>query len=88
MEITLSIGLIGLATAILTELIKVFPKIGGNDLWKSLTAIVVLAVATFLFNAYAWSWTYFFTVMVFAFTNYKMIVQPAAKAIGMASQKE
>lgn len=88
MEITLSLVMIGLGTAIINEIIKLIPQVGQNDAIKSLVAIIVVAVLAFLTNGLEWSWLNFYAVMGFAFLNYKMIVQPAAKAIHLASQPQ
>jgi len=88
MEITLNLALVALGASVLTEIVKLFPKIRESDLLKSVVAIIIVALVAFLSNEYAWNWTYFFGVMAFAFANYKMIIQPVAKATGMKSQAE
>jgi hypothetical protein len=84
MEINLPVYLVGLLTSILTEIIKIFPAIGDNDFAKSLVAIIVIAIGAFL--TVGLSWVNFFTVMGWAFINYKMLVQPFSAKIGL--QKE
>lgn len=84
MEIILSTYIIGLLTSVFTEIVKFIPKIGQNEFIKSLTAVILVALGAFLTIGFTWS--NFFWVMLFAFGNYKMIVQPVAKALGLPSQ--
>ena len=88
MEITFSLALIGLGTSIINEIIKLVPFVRENDAIKSLVAIIVVAVLAFLTNGFEWSWINFYGVMGFAFLNYKMIVQPVATTLRLASQPD
>ena len=88
MEITLSLALIGFGTAVINEIIKLVPPVGQNDAIKSLVAIIVVAVLAFITNGLEWSWINFYGVTGFAFLNYKMVVQPVAKALHLPSQPE
>ena len=85
MEILIPAYLVGLLTAILTEIIKLFPKIGKSEILKSLVAIIIIALGAVV--SIGWSWTNFYWIMLFAFANYKMIVQPVASTLGLRSQK-
>ena len=84
MEIILPVYLTGLLTSILIEIIKFFPAIGEDDLRKSLVAIILVALGASI--TVGWSWGNFFMVMLYAFANYKMIIQPVAKKLGLPSQ--
>jgi len=83
-EIILPTYLVGLLASVLTELIKLVPKIGKSDVLKSLTAVILVALGAIVYIG--WSWANFFIVMAFAFVNYKMLVQPVAVAIKSPSQ--
>jgi hypothetical protein len=87
MEITLATAIVGLGVSILTELIKLVPAIGQSSALKSLVAIIIIAILAFLTNSMEWSWVSFYAVMAFAFVNYKMLVQPVAKAIHLRTQE-
>ena len=88
MEITLTAAIVGLGVSILTEIVKFFPAIKESDTLKSLVAIIIIAVLAFLTNNMEWSWASFYVVMGFAYLNYKMLVQPVAKALHLPTQQE
>ena len=89
MDIALSDYMLGFVSAVVTEGLKYFPKLRENELMRSATAFVVLFTVTFAslnWDFPKWSWVKFWNVAVFAFLNYKMIVQPTAKWAGSRSQ--
>jgi len=86
MEIILPIYLTGLLASVLTEIVKLIPAIRGSEIWKSLTAIILVALGAFF--TVGWSWANFFYVLLFAFANYKMIVQPLAAEANLPSQEK
>ena len=89
MDITLSQYVIGLVSSIVAELFKLFPALRKNDLTIALTAIVVLFLGELYeagFKLADWSWSSFASLAVFAFLNYKFIVQPIASVMKSDSQ--
>lgn len=84
MEIILPSYLVGLLASILTEIVKLYPKIGESDILKSLIAIILVVLGTIF--TIGWSWENFYLVLIFAFANYKMLIQPIAKVAGLRSQ--
>ena len=88
MEITIALAIVGLGASILTEIVKLVPAVGQSDALKSLIAIIIVAILAFLTNNMEWSWVSFYAVLAFAFVNYKMLIQPASRALGLSSQSE
>lgn len=86
MDLSLSVAVVGLASSVLTELLKLFPFLKQNELMASVTAIVVTAIATYFSTAGDFTWPHFASVLLFAFLNYKIIVQPVAKALVSPTQ--
>lgn len=84
--IELPLYTIGFLSSLITELFKFFPFVGKSDLGKSITALIVIALATFL--TVGFSATNFFSVMLYAFLNYKMILQPISKGLSSPTQDE
>ncbi len=88
-EITLSIFTIGLMSSILTELFKLIPILSENQLRKALTAITVVVFGTLYaleFNVAAWDWSLFINVLIYSFLNYRIIIKPIAKTVGLKTQ--
>lgn len=86
MEITLPIYLAGLLSSVLTEAAKFFPFIGNNDVVKSIVAIALCAVGGFVVVG-KFDFDTVLNVLVFAFLNYKFIIQPVSKGVGLRTQE-
>lgn len=90
-EITLAPAIIGAVSSVVTEILKFIPFLNRNNVTKSLTTIVVIIVAVFISeggNIADWhqAGVVFVQAVVYAFTAYKMIVQPVAKESGSKTQ--
>ena len=89
MDITFSEMAIAFMTSGLTELLKMFPILNSKPIYKSLTAVAVVAAAAFYMSGFsiaAWDWDKFFTILVFSFVNYKLVIQPVAKSMSLKTQ--
>jgi hypothetical protein len=86
LEITFPVVLIGFLASVLTELAKTFPVIGKSEILKSLTAIILTFIGAFLVQG-EWTWGAFLSVLVWAFLNYKILVQPISESLGLPTQK-
>lgn len=92
MEITLAPAIIGAIASVVTEILKFFPFLAKNSITKSITTIVVIIIAVFIsYHGQITDWhtagVVFFQAIVYAFTTYKMIVQPIAKGSGSSTQE-
>lgn len=89
MDITFSEVAISFLASGLTELLKMFPVLNSKPIYKSLTAVAVVAAGAFYMSGFsiaAWDWDKFFTILMFSFINYKLIVKPAAQAMSLKTQ--
>ena len=89
MDIAFSDFAIAFMASALTEILKFFPVLNSQPIFKSLTAVLVVAAGAFYmsgFNIAAWDWNQFFTILMFSFVNYKMLIQPSAKAMSIRTQ--
>ena len=85
-DITLSSYGFGLLVSIFTELLKFFPWLGKNELTKSLTAVVLAVVGAWYSTGWVWDFDVFAGVLLFAFLNYKMLIQPLGKVSSIKTQ--
>lgn len=90
-EISLAPAIIGAVSSVVTELLKLIPFLSKNNVTKSLTTIVVIIVAVFISEGgkitdWKQAGVIFAQAIVYAFTTYKMIVQPVAKETGSKTQ--
>ena len=79
-------AIIGTVTSIITEFAKYIPFINTNSFTRSLTAIVLLIIGSFI-TAGGFTWEKFLESVVFSLTAYKVVVQPTADATAMKTQK-
>lgn len=86
MDFTLTTYAWGLASSVVTEIFKFVPFLNKNNLTRSVTAIIVVAVAAWIQSGSLWSWDVIIPTLGFAFLNYKMVVQPLAKVTNIATQ--
>ncbi len=89
MDLSVSAYFIGLGSSFLTELFKFIPFLNENELTRTITAFVVMALITLAsigFNVQMWDWSVFVQVLLWSFVNYKTIVQPVASATGLRTQ--
>ena len=89
MDIQLSAFIIGFLASVVTEIFKFFPVLSQNEVTKVLTAVVVMAAGTLIslhFNVSAWDWNLFGQVIIWSFVNYKMIISPVGKTMGLVTQ--
>lgn len=88
-EFALTPYLIGLLSSMVSELFKLFPFLSGKEIYKVLTAVVVMVGGTLVsikFDTSEWDWNMFSQVIVWSFLNYKMLIQPMAKDLDLQSQ--
>lgn len=89
MDITLTTFAVSIMGSILTELLKYFPILKSKPIYKSLTAVFIMALGTLYiigFDLSAWDWNLFGTIVLLSIANYKLIVKPAAKAVKLSTQ--
>lgn len=79
-------AVLGICASVVTEILKLIPQVRNSPLLTSIIAILVVAVGTFIANG-QFSWTSFFSALVFSFASYKVAVQPVAGAMGLATQR-
>lgn len=86
MDISLAPAVVGVLSAIVAELLKLFPALRSSPLASSATALVVMIVGTYLSLGYGWDWTTFGQVVLYSFASYKILVQPVATSAGSRTQ--
>lgn len=89
MDITFTPYAIGLMASVLTEVLKYLPILNSKPIYKSLTAVLVVAAGAFYMSGFslaAWDWERFFMILIFAFVNYKVIVKPVAESMNLRTQ--
>lgn len=79
-------------SSVVTELLKYIPFLNKNNITKSLTTMVVIVIAVLISEGgkiadWHQAGIVFFQAVVYAFTSYKMIVQPMAKSVEMKTQE-
>lgn len=84
MNFSLNAEIVGLASAVVAELLKLFPQISKTPIVMSLVAMLVVFVACLLTTGFTWQ--NFGTGLLYAFLNYQIVVQPAAKSLGSSTQ--
>lgn len=87
LELTLSVELVALLSSVFAEILKIFPKIKENELIRSLVAMGVVVLGITFQPGLALNLQTFGSVLLFAFLNYKFIVQPVASVMGLGTQK-
>lgn len=81
MDISLGVVATGVISSGLTELFKFVPFLSKNSLTKALTAIVVVAVVSFVTNGLTWSLENAIGTLVFSFGTYKAFIEPVRDSL-------
>lgn len=84
----MDLALIGLCSAVVTEVLKVVPFLRKSQVTVSIVAIIVTALGTWVYNPNGLSFDALMAALASALVSYKMVIQPLATGMKLPTQKK